>query len=203
MRKVNRLFHYRYYRYARYMLRRYPIMRKGIMGLRSGPGIDAICGGDVYTRIRARIKGESGQYILVGQTPVPCVGLMEWGEWMQTTDRRVRFTKIGPYFISTVFLGLNHNFSRIAGTPHKPLLFETMAWAHVPEYEVEIFGHMLKRDREWLNHQERCSTWIEAEQQHQKFVDEIRTEYADLEVMEIFEDAEVDRIMKLEKYKPE
>ncbi len=89
----------------------------------------------------------SDKYILDGHE-VKEVGLMEWAKWYETADRHVDKTKIGDVEVSTVFLGLNHNYGDGA-----PLLFETM-----------IFGGM--HDREM----KRYATWEEAEAGHKEMV---------------------------------
>lgn len=61
-------------------------------------------------------------------------------------NKRVDKTDVGCYSVSTVFLGIDHNFSDCGD----PLLFETM-----------IF------DKDWNSlYCERCSTWAEAEVHH-------------------------------------
>ncbi len=109
---------------------------------------------------------------MVGQTPVPCEDLLEWGRWLATAaNRRVRLTRVGPYFVSTIFLGLDHSFG--AGPP---LLFETMVWVDDP-HEIEIQANpergtearTLKMDRSFLDEQKRCSTWLQAEAQHPRW----------------------------------
>lgn len=87
------------------------------------------------------------KFILDGHTPVPAT-LMEWANWYQTGERRVAQDEINGVRVSTVFLGLNH-----AWDDGPPLLFETM-----------IFGG------EHDQHQERCSTWDEAELMHARAV---------------------------------
>lgn len=88
-----------------------------------------------------------GRYwVLRGHEPVRAT-LMEWGEFFQTANRRVRESWFGPdksVHVSTVFLGLDHNWD--VGPPH---LFETM-----------IFGG------EHANYCTRCATWDEAEKMH-------------------------------------
>jgi hypothetical protein len=49
--------------------------------------------------------------------------LLEWGRWFEHNDRRVRLTRAGPYFVWTIFLGLDHSWGR-----GRPQLFETMMW---------------------------------------------------------------------------
>jgi hypothetical protein len=83
-------------------------------------------------------------YILDGKIPKE-VDLMTWARWFEKAERHVADTKKGNIRVSTVFLGLDHQWGN--GPPH---LFETM-----------IFGGA----EEW---QERCSTWEEAEATHKR-----------------------------------
>lgn len=56
--------------------------------------------------------------------PVQCVDLFTWARWFQDHDRRVAVTHFGPEdFISTVFLGLDHNYNPF---DPRPILYETM-----------------------------------------------------------------------------
>jgi hypothetical protein len=99
--------------------------------------------------IAARSKGRDtiGQYyILEGRQPKLVHNFFVWARWMDTADRRVAATTIGTLRISTVFLGLNHNFL----DEGPPVLFETM-----------IFGF-----DEHDGYQTRCCTWEEAERHH-------------------------------------
>jgi hypothetical protein len=79
---------------------------------------------------------------------VPDNELLIWAEWFQHADRTVVQEYIGPYRISTVFMGLDHNFWDTG----PPILFETM-----------IFS-----DGATLDYQDRCSTWDEALEMHQR-----------------------------------
>jgi len=86
-------------------------------------------------------------YILRGHKAIP-VSLEEWGNWFGKADRKIKVTKVGYITVSTVFLGLDHNFSRKG----PPLIFETMT-----------FG----------DYEERChryATWDEAVQGHKEIV---------------------------------
>jgi hypothetical protein len=47
---------------------------------------------------------------------------VEWGKWMQTGDRKVSETRIDGVLISTVFLGVDHNFREVG----PQILWETM-----------------------------------------------------------------------------
>lgn len=92
-------------------------------------------------------------YILENRIPIKVQDIKVWGEWMEdASHRRVALTEIDGTFISTVFLGLNHNFSS-AG---EPILFETMTF-------IEGQG-------EW---QERCATYDQAEAMHQAMCDKV------------------------------
>jgi hypothetical protein len=90
------------------------------------------------------------KYILDGHEPVPCYDLMEWGRWFEKVgaDRIVAKTMVGEVRVSTVFLGLDHNWD-----DGPPLLFETM-----------VFGGKYDNDM-W-----RYSTWAQAEEGHAKAV---------------------------------
>lgn len=95
----------------------------------------------------------SDHYILGGQdghTPI-LADLMTWARAFEDHAARIvaRDELPGDVFVSTVFLGIDHNFG-----VGPPLLFETM-----------IFGGGLTGE-----HQERCSTWVQAEEQHAKAV---------------------------------
>ena len=92
------------------------------------------------------------KYILDGHATVECNDLMAWARWFETADRQVAKTAIGDVKVSTVFLGLDHSFGG-----GKPLLFETM-----------IFGGAHDE------YQTRCSTWDEADAQHQAAVALVR-----------------------------
>ena len=107
------------------------------------------------------IRRESyNKYVLVDNIPVP-VGLGTWAAWFEVESkkpdggkRRVAETTlehpgIGPVWISTVFLGLDHSFGR-----GPRLLFETMVcWRHgsenktwdnqwrYPTWDTAVAGH--------------------------------------------------------------
>lgn len=82
-------------------------------------------------------------YILEGKKAVPC-DLNTWARWYERSSRRVAFSENGDVSVSTVFLGLDHQWG-----DGPPLIFETM-----------IFGGEHNEDQ-W-----RYSTWEEAEAGH-------------------------------------
>lgn len=84
-------------------------------------------------------------YILRDKVPVPAP-LLEWGRWFEETSNRiVARDELNGVFVSTVFLGVDHQFWHDG----PPLLFETM-----------IFGG------EHDGYQVRTCTWHEAEEAH-------------------------------------
>jgi hypothetical protein len=85
------------------------------------------------------------KYVLIGQTVVPCDDLLEWAMTYETQDRRVGRWRRGPVLVSTVFLGLDHNWG-----DGPPILFETM---------IFFLGAS-------VDYQERCATWDQAEAMH-------------------------------------
>lgn len=99
------------------------------------------------------------KYILVGHTPVPKANVSVWADWFETADRQVARTDIGRTCVSTVFLGLDHNFC----DDGPPLLFETM-----------VFGG------EHDQYQERYSTWDEAVNGHDRIVKNVMPWYVRL-----------------------
>lgn len=88
-------------------------------------------------------------YILIGQTPVPEPDIIAWAACFGDEDRVVFQTEFAGGRVSTVFLGLDHQWGI-----GPPLLFETM---------VFLDGEPAGR--------ERCSTWLEAEAQHTKILE--------------------------------
>lgn len=90
----------------------------------------------------------SDMYILEDGVPVKCDDVGAWGKWLEGNRdaKRVAVDIIGETKISTVFLGLDHQWGE-----GPPLLYETM-----------IFGGP---HDDW---QERCSTREEALVQHEQ-----------------------------------
>lgn len=87
-------------------------------------------------------------YILDGKKVVP-TDLMSWARWFEKSgsDRVIASTNVGQVRVSTVFLGLDHQFGN-----GPPLLFETMVF-DAPDSFNDIYC-------------ERCSTYDEAEKMH-------------------------------------
>lgn len=91
--------------------------------------------------------------------PVAC-SLMEWATFFEKkAERRVALTIFGDFEISTVFLGLDHNWGEVG----PPILWETM-----------VFGNMLGKSDGDDMLMDRCSGNREqAEAMHERMVDRI------------------------------
>ena len=99
--------------------------------------------------MKARIDGlsQGRYYVLDGRTPRAVDDVMEWAKQFSFGQHRhVAVTWGGEIRVSTVFLGLDHQYG-----DGPPLLFETM-----------IFGG--KHD----GYQDRYSTWEQAEAGHRR-----------------------------------
>lgn len=95
-------------------------------------------------------------YVLLNRTPV-AVDAETWAIWFGKNDRTVARTHLkDDCFVSTVFLGLDHNYA-IDG---EPLLFETL-----------VFGGPLDGEMD------RYSTWAEAERGHERMVNAVNKAY--------------------------
>jgi hypothetical protein len=93
-------------------------------------------------------------YILRDKTPIPC-DLMTWAHWLEEhiADRIVKQESIGQFWISSVFVGLDHS---VRNGP--PLLFETMVFDNSDQEFPES---------RWM---ERAPTWEIALEAHERAV---------------------------------
>jgi hypothetical protein len=96
-------------------------------------------------------------YVLDGKLPVVEPDLAEWSRWFATADRTVKQEWVGNVHISTVFLGLDHNFGR--NGDRTPVLFETMLFTNRARLNLTLW---------------RYRTWEEAEQGHQAIVERVK-----------------------------
>lgn len=92
--------------------------------------------------------------------PVEESDILKWGKWFSENNERrvIRKTKIdnGNIVVSTVFLGINHNFR-----DGEPLIFETMVFC------INELNPM-------HNYQLRYSDKVSAVSGHKKIVDSIK-----------------------------
>jgi hypothetical protein len=105
-------------------------------------------------------------YILVGKQPVICRDFMEWARWFEYAERHVALTGTRHFVVSSVFLGLDHNF-RGEGDA---ILFETMVFArqHGTPYQKIDFA---TGDEQYCM---RHHTWDDAHRWHWSVVRALR-----------------------------
>ena len=72
----------------------------------------------------------SPRHYVLRDRKVVSVDLMEWADWVEfhNQEKIVKQETIGPYWVSTVFLGLDHNWSRTG----PPILWETLVFGKGP-----------------------------------------------------------------------
>ena len=91
------------------------------------------------------------QYILDGKTPVLEPDRDKWARWFEKGSHHVARTMTARrFFISTVFLGIDHQWGK-----GPPLLFETMVFERSKNTDLDM---------------KRYSTWDEAEAGHAALV---------------------------------
>lgn len=97
---------------------------------------------------------DTGKYLLgPNHEAIPCISLEAWGDSFKERARwRVGSTQLGPFWVSTMFLGLDHQYGS-----GPPLLFETMVF------------HGSHGDEQW-----RYSTWDEALAGHARVVELVK-----------------------------
>lgn len=112
---------------------------------------------DVFQRLNRllglRRGGRPRHYILRGHEVLAVDDFMLWAMWYEDGNRIVKQEQIGDYWVSTVFLGLDHNWS----FQGPPIVFETM---------IFIDGS--------ADAAERYSTWDEAAAGHEKICERLR-----------------------------
>jgi len=89
-------------------------------------------------------------------TPVAEPDLLKWAAWCGNANRRVARERIGDCVVSTVFLGIDHNWAPSG----PPILWETMTFRVPDDMEIEC---------------DRCSGSREqAEAMHAEMVERVR-----------------------------
>lgn len=108
-----------------------------------------------------------GYFILKGREVVPTDDIKEWALALEQTyiDRThwVAETTIGPWIVSTIFLGLDFSLAHEYGGP--PHVFETMIRT-AETFPTEGFEGKIEESPEFANYQTRCATYDEAEAMH-------------------------------------
>ncbi len=110
--------------------------------------------------------------------PIPCEDVHVWGTWFERFEnRKVARTEIGPWEISTIFLGLNHSFDNGI-----PLLFETLVSGPEQDTSVDTPVDLQELNggdavASWLHggYIRRYATWTGAEDGHNEIVELLKT----------------------------
>lgn len=95
-------------------------------------------------------------YLLKGKTPRLVKDSKEWAKWYKKHSQQIDACVVGNYSITTVFIGIDHNF--FGKGP--PLLFETMVF----ECKRAAINNFTRR----------YSTWDEAQAGHDEIVKELK-----------------------------
>ncbi len=109
----------------------------------------------------------SDRYILTeDHRVVPEPDLLTWARWFEEADRHVAKDLVGPYRVSTVFLGLDHDFVAefFPGVSRSPLIFETMVFDDSREESSAWFSRTFHPS---FNFQRRYRSWDEAKAGHE------------------------------------
>ncbi len=113
----------------------------------------------------------TGKYILDENNVAVAAPLGTWIVWYereskkQDSRRIVKQEAVGPYWVSTVFLGLDHSFGFLEGEPRA--LFETMIFL--------AEGREKKKHGAWRGlYQERYPTWERALAGHVEIVERVK-----------------------------
>jgi len=120
--------------------------------------------------VRVRRRGGLRYYRLVGHRAVALKDALEWATWFGVSDkeRQVGFTPVGPYSVSTVFLGIDHNF--LGDGP--ALLFETMTFNDGDQSSTHVGDDLIYHPLDIGIR--RYATWDEAERGHAQMVQSCR-----------------------------
>jgi hypothetical protein len=92
-------------------------------------------------------------YILKDGKPVKVADVLEWARYFDLADRHVGLTEAEPLRVSTVFLGVDHNFTGKG----PPLLFESMVFDADGEVDCERYA---TREEAAAGHIRLVAKWI-------------------------------------------
>ena len=96
------------------------------------------------------------KYILKGKKVKLVSDLNEWGKFMQSSKRIIKQDTIGGKWISTVFLGIDHNYYPYPDGEKCPILFETMIFSNETDYDDEYQERYTTYDQAIEGHKKAC-----------------------------------------------
>lgn len=97
--------------------------------------------------------------------------LLTWARWFETAPERIiKQTEVKGIKISSIFLGLDHNFGN---DENELILWETMAWDNNVEKEIEWFGGKKKTVHPDI-FQSRYSSKVSMLAEHDRLVENIK-----------------------------
>jgi hypothetical protein len=87
--------------------------------------------------------------------------LLVWAQWIEDNNEKriVRQEEVGPYFVSTVFLGLDHSW-RDSEPPH---LFETIVFRYDGDERTVVDDAPFNRTSTWemaLEQHAEAMAWV-------------------------------------------
>lgn len=111
------------------------------------------------------------KHFIIRDGEVRLAPLLVWARWSEHSERRVLTTNLGPVLVSTIFLGLDHQYGE-----GPPLIFETMLFHSKTRVFDGPFGPRRYRP-EWTRDEQttwRYSTMEEAKRGHRVIVERVR-----------------------------
>lgn len=112
----------------------------------------------------------AGMYILgPDHKAISCPDTLRWAKWFETADRHVAQTTVGSTWVSTVFLGIDHQFG-----DGPPLVFETMTFPLNANGERDASGEETYR----------YATWSDAEAGHAAVVKRLQKQLQTASLLE-------------------
>lgn len=112
---------------------------------------------------RRGLGGGLGTYLLDENHQPYRVPMLVWARWFEDADNRVALTETELHEVSTVFLGLDHNWH----PDGPPVLFETMVFSRERGGEGKCLGDALD------SIMDRYATWDEALKGHNDILREV------------------------------
>ena len=107
-----------------------------------------------WSRKKFLLSEMTDRYILKDGIPVPEPDLMKWAEFFEKTENRiVKQDEIDGVKISTIFLGINHNFGEGI-----PILYETMVFGGDSHGDMERYATV---EEALVGHGHFCKTYLQ------------------------------------------